>query len=266
MEKLMAELRRLYLPADAVQDEALARRLRGETGVPLGLAADDGRVRALSMSFGRIRKAEEGEHWRRLCAVANSLQGDLDLPAPGVAIDGETGYHLWLSLATPVPPALAQEFLALLRRACLPDTDPVPEAPAGLPPYLHERSGKWAAFIHPGMGASFADDPGLDMMPPLLGQAAFLEGLESIADEQFGAALARLRQAHGAVPATLPAVVSTPVPALVPTPVPVAAPAASPPADGLLLKDATLEDIVRFLHAKNIEPTFRHLMPNVAQP
>jgi hypothetical protein len=253
MEKLMAELRRLYLPADVVHDDALARRLRGETGIPLGLAAADGRVRALSMSFGRIRKAEEGEHWRRLCAVANSLQADLDLPAPGVAIDGETGYHLWLSLATPVPPALAQEFLALLRRACLPDTDPVVEAPAGLPPYLHERSGKWAAFIHPGMGASFADDPGLEMMPPLLGQAAFLEGLESIDDAQFGVALARLRQAHGGVPATLPAAVQP-------------GPPASQPAEGLLLRDATLEDIVRFLHAKNIEPTFRHLMPNVAQP
>jgi hypothetical protein len=32
------------------------------------------------------------------------------------------------------------------------------------------------------------------------------------------------------------------------------------PQDGLLLKDATLEDIVQFLHAKNIEPTFRHLI------
>jgi hypothetical protein len=31
-------------------------------------------------------------------------------------------------------------------------------------------------------------------------------------------------------------------------------------ADTLLLRDATLEDIVRFLHAKQIEPTFRHLI------
>jgi hypothetical protein len=31
--------------------------------------------------------------------------------------------------------------------------------------------------------------------------------------------------------------------------------------DGLLLKDATLEDIVRHLHEKNIEPTFRFLHP-----
>jgi hypothetical protein len=32
-------------------------------------------------------------------------------------------------------------------------------------------------------------------------------------------------------------------------------------AEGLLLKDATLEDIVRFLQAKHIEPTFRFLTP-----
>ena len=39
---------------------------------------------------------------------------------------------------------------------------------------------------------------------------------------------------------------------------PVEAPAAS--AQGLLLKDASLEDIVRHLHAKHIEPTFRHII------
>ena len=31
-------------------------------------------------------------------------------------------------------------------------------------------------------------------------------------------------------------------------------------AEGLLLRDATLEDIVGYLHSKNIEPTFRHLI------
>lgn len=31
-------------------------------------------------------------------------------------------------------------------------------------------------------------------------------------------------------------------------------------ASGLLLKDASLEDIIEFLHCKNIEPTFRHLL------
>jgi hypothetical protein len=88
------------------------------------------------------------------------------------------------------------------------------------------------------MGASFADESGLDMAPPAAGQVAFLEGLDSIAPGQFAQALARLE-----APAA-----------------PVAAPP-PPAADGLLLKDATLEDIVRVLHARGIEPTFRFTLP-----
>lgn len=257
MDKLIAELRRLYLP-DGCDGEALVRRLRGEPGVPLALAAPDGRVRALAMPFDRIRKAEEGEHWRQLCAAANTMQAELDLPAPGVSINGETGYHLWLSLAAPMPAAEAQAFLALLRLACFPDPDTAPaasEAPAELPPYLNARSGKWAAFIHPGMGASFADEPGLDMTPPAAGQAAFLEGLESIDEARFAATLARLRRAPGVASVREPA---APVPALAVQP---AAQSAAQSAETLLLKDATLDDIVRYLHARNIEPTFRYLMP-----
>jgi hypothetical protein len=106
--------------------------------------------------------------------------------------------------------------------------------PVELPPCPNTATGTWAAFIHPGMGASFADESGLDMAPPVAGQVAFLEGLDSIAPGQFNEALARIEA--------------------------LAAPVAPPPlpsADGLLLKDATLEDIVRVLHARGIEPTFR---------
>jgi NADPH-dependent ferric siderophore reductase len=97
-----------------------------------------------------------------------------------------------------------------------------------LPPQLNQASGKWAAFIHPGMGASFAGDEGLEMPPPEAGQVALLEGLESATPAQFAHALARLRPQGRA-------------------------------AEGLLLRDATLEDIVKHLHSKNIEPTFRFL-------
>jgi hypothetical protein len=44
-----------------------------------------------------------------------------------------------------------------------------------------------------------------------------------------------------------------------------AAPAPVPSAatpQSLLLKDATLEDIVKHLHALGIEPTFRHALKN----
>jgi hypothetical protein len=93
------------------------------------------------------------------------------------------------------------------------------------------------------MGASFADEPGLEMAPPMAGQAAFLEGLESISEAQFLGALDMLQQAQAVAPVAS---------------VPAAEQAVAP--EGLLLKDATLEDIVRFLHSKNIEPTFRHLI------
>ena len=80
------------------------------------------------------------------------------------------------------------------------------------------------------------------MASPLGGQVTFLEGLQPIDAVQFDDALALLRGKHTVAPPPAPLR---------------AAPAA---AAGLLLKDATLEDIIAFLHAKNIEPTFRHLI------
>jgi hypothetical protein len=115
-----------------------------------------------------------------------------------------------------------------------------------VPPCLHQSTGKWAAFINPGLGASFAEESGLEMPPPHAGQAALLDGLHSISDEQFRHALSLLQQAPVAEQSA-------------PPPSPSSAPA-SAPADGLLLKDATLEDIIQFLHARNIEPSFRHLI------
>jgi hypothetical protein len=164
------------------------------------------------------------------------------LPAPAVSISATDGFGLWLSLAAATPIAQVQRFLALLRRAYYPDMVPGP-ALIELPPCLHQASGRWAAFIHPGLGASFADESGLEMAPPFAGQAALLEGLQSISQVQFQHAMQILAQsdevaAVGGEPAAVHA--STP--------------------NGLLLKDATLEDIVRFLHSKNIEPTFRHLI------
>jgi hypothetical protein len=92
------------------------------------------------------------------------------------------------------------------------------------------------------MGAALAEDLGLEMAPNESAQAAFLEKLDSISDEQFTHALRTLQRQHQAAPAP-------------------ARPAAPTPAS-LLLKDATLEDIVRHLHAMGIEPTFRHVLKN----
>ena len=260
MHKLISELARLYL-ADGQQDtdghpvtpEVLARQVSGGPAVTAQLVSETGQVRALVLEFGG--KGGGDKHWSDLCAIANALQHELDLPAPAVSISGRTSFYLWLSLETPVPLAQARQFLQLLRTVFLPaSTDILTAAPAAflesveLPPCL-QPSGKWAAFIHPGMGASFADEPGLDMPPPLPAQLGFLESLRSMTLAQFAKALAVLQQHAGVAPVAAPVVVT-------------AAVAKAPPSSGsLLLQDATLEDIVQWLHARNIEPTFRHRLP-----
>jgi hypothetical protein len=255
MEKLIAELTRLYLPPGAMPPDVLGRHLLGEVTVAVSLATADEHVRAIAMPFDKIFRDEEGQHWNSLCTVANVLQSDLGLPLAAVSISGSHGYRLWLSFEAPIPATEAKRFLELLRLVYLPEKEFAADtvvAPVEVPPCLDRRTGKWAAFIHPGMGASFADESGLEMAPPLAGQAAFLEELESISLEQFSKALDILQQAHAAAipdaPGNVPLVHE-------------ARARDTASADGLLLKDATLEDIVRFLHARNIEPTFRHLMP-----
>ena len=262
MHKLISELARLYL-ADGQQDtdgqpvtpEVLARQVSGGQAVTANLVSETGQVRALVLEFGG--KGGGDKHWSDLCAIANALQHELDLPAPAVSISGRTSFYLWLSLETPVPQAQAQQFLQLLRTVFLPvSTDILSAAPADflesveLPPCL-QPSGKWAAFIHPGMGASFADEPGLDMPPPLQAQLGFVESLRSMTAAQFAKALAVLQQHAGVAPvaAAAPTAAPTPASAIIKAP---------PSNGGLLLQDATLEDIVQWLHARNIEPTFRH--------
>jgi hypothetical protein len=262
MDKLIAELKRLYLledqeyfPAGAFTDAMLAQHLSGEKTTPLNLVSDNGLVRAMIVDFHRMGDAPALQHWDRLCGVANALQDQLSLPAPAVSVSGAGGYSLWMSLATPVPLNQAQHFLHLLRKTYFPDIpneeiglrpDTLTSTTAELPPCLHLASGHWAAFINPGMGASFADAAGLEMMPPYAAQAAFLEGLQGMTDKQFTHAIGIMHPPQGKERAHKVAE-------------PVAAPHQAPA--GLLLKDATLEDIIRHLHAKNIEPTFRHLIP-----
>ncbi|MGF6114954.1 hypothetical protein ABIE30_005581 [Janthinobacterium lividum] len=266
MHKLISELTRLYLfdeqqqyvdadgGAQPLTPAVLARHLSGEQTVAVQLVTGSGLARALVLEFGGKGGGEA--HWSALCTIANAVQHELDLPAPAVSISG-TAFQLWLSLATPVPAAQARQFVQLLRSTFLPaSTDILAVAPpayveqVALPPSL-QPSSKWAAFIHPSMGAAFVDEPGLDMPPPPAAQLGFLESLRSINPGQFAQALAKLQGHVGlaeAAPVSVPA--ATPMPTVMPVTQP-----------GLLLQDATLEDIVRWLHARNIEPTFRHRLP-----
>ncbi|UUZ48120.1 hypothetical protein LP420_35165 [Massilia sp. B-10] len=99
-----------------------------------------------------------------------------------------------------MPAAQRTEFAALLRQAYCPDLAPFP-AEAELPPCARSGTDKWSAFIHPDLGASFADEPWLEVTPPEHGQVALLEHLESISDAQFAQALGLLRAKQGAAPA-----------------------------------------------------------------
>ncbi|MBV7535285.1 hypothetical protein KW842_05835 [Duganella sp. sic0402] len=235
MDKLISELQRLYLPS-ADNHQRLQHHLRGEATFAFDLA-QDGVTRAIVIDFN---KATDEQHWLRLCDVANALQTELGLPAPAVSVSGGECYRLWLSLASPLSVTQARQFLALLHQAYFEDEDiDLGRTMVELPPCLHVATGLWAAFINPSMGGALADDLGLEVTPNDMAQAAFLEKLDSISDEEFAHALNTLQRRHA-------------------KPAPVyKAPA---PQASLLLKDATLEDIVKHLHAMGIEPTFRHVL------
>ena len=246
MQKLISELTRLYLPTGSLSPEIWDQHFLGQSSSGVNLAAADGKTGAMAIPFDKLVDSQEAQHWSLLCLVANALQAQLGLPAPAVSISGANGFCLWLSFETPVATALAQKFLELLRDAYFPSIDLRPDAAitlAELPPCLHRNTGKWAAFINPGLGASFADESGLEMAPPFAGQAALLENLKSINEPQLTNAMNILQQSQGVATS-----ISEPVSERACAPY------------GLLLKDATLEDIVAHLHSKNIEPTFRHLI------
>jgi hypothetical protein len=221
----------------AALPDALAQHLSGHTTRTFDLVMN-GAVRAAAIAFDAAPGAGGSVQWERLCAVANALQAELGLPAPAVSVSGEAGFRLWLSFDDGVPAPMAQRFVDQLCAIYSPETvPPRVEAPVALPPHLNPATGQWAAFIHPGMGSSFVDEPALEMAPPAAAQAAFLEGLHGIRADELRGALEKL------------------------APAPVEQRAPSQPApEGLLLKDATLEQIVRHLHGLGIEPTFRHVL------
>ena len=246
MQKLVSELSRLYIAEGSIAAAVLSQRMAGLSGDDIRLARREGATRAILLPFKKMADGDDSRHWTRLCEVANALQTELGLPAPAVSISSSDGFGLWLSLAEPAAAASVRQFIALVHAAYCADIEPFPETidcALALPPCLDEATGKWAAFINPGLGASFADESGLEMAPPLAGQCALLEGLHSITAAQFAHAIDVLRRAHGSGEAVASE-----------APLPRAAP------EGLLLRDATLEDIVNHLHAINIEPTFRHLI------
>lgn len=215
MSKLFTELQRLYClqgqkfhtpqsdgdENDILTPEIAAQTMAGEINVALDIVSTDGMARAMVVEFTRA-----GD-WAQVGKLYQALQNDLDFPAPAVAVTGDTGYRLWVSLTEPIPVAQACSFLNLLRSKYLaemtdaslvlcPGIEKYSRARPGeiyLAPALNMTTGKWSAFIDPSMVSMFVDGPWLEMAPSMDKQAGILARLQSITPVEFDRALIALQ-------------------------------------------------------------------------
>ncbi|MGE5490596.1 MAG: TOTE conflict system archaeo-eukaryotic primase domain-containing protein [Actinomycetota bacterium] len=185
MDRLIAELQRLYFSKDQLASTAVAQTLAGGEPVALDPVGTDGRTRAMVLGFGRAAD------WEAAANLFRAVQEELELPAPAISVSGQNGYEVWFSLAEAVPTEDARRFLEAMRLRYLSELSASliqlrpGDGPVGLVPALHRASGKWSAFIDPSMGSMFADEPGLEMAPSLDRQADLLSGFESIKTADF---------------------------------------------------------------------------------
>ncbi|TXH90199.1 MAG: hypothetical protein E6Q78_04425 [Rhodoferax sp.] len=209
MNPLHTEFVRLYHadPQHALLHDATRSALLGA----------DGHVRCAVLELARPAD------WSMLGAVWRAVQTELELPAPGIAINGQDGYQLWFAWQQGISTETAHMFLQNLVQHYLPEVAPQrlrcwPGAsseatakegpfPASVPA-LHPHSGQWSAFIAPDLAAVFADEPWLDRDPGVEAQAQLLGRLEGMHQQVFAMAHALLQRAP-----TVSALVSSPKPA-----------------------------------------------------
>jgi hypothetical protein len=189
-ENLLAQVQRLFASTEqpVVQSTTESLHLSALSG-GAGITA----TRTLCLGLQRA------SDWPHLASLLESLQTELEIPLPAVAVvpeDDGGGFQCWFSLAEPVICAagaaflryLATRFLSALppaRWTTWPPTLPVlPAADAPgelpLPPQYDAASGKWSAFIDPGLGGMFADEPGLEFPPSAARQAEVLLTVRSL--------------------------------------------------------------------------------------
>lgn len=201
MNRLQTELHRLYI-SDMPPPESL-----DPACADLDLIDADGQVRAMVLEVAQ----PAGVDW--MASLWQKIQEDLDLPAPAIAVSGSNGYQVWFSLCEPVPFAQAQDFLESLRLRYLGDVAPrhigmKPAADASAPrkavharlaPALQVETGRWSAFVAPGLASMFADEPWLDVQPGFDAQANLLSSVKSIRPADFRRARDLLRPAAAQV-------------------------------------------------------------------
>lgn len=222
MSTLHSELKRLYFLPDqhgygpccdlddgsygpdlgVLTPEVLAPSLAGGNRVAINLVSSAGTVRTLAICF------EKGADWEQVAKLYAGTQA-MALPAPALAVSGISGYQLWFSLVDPIPVVQAQQFFyglsrqyladtALCRLRCCPDIPGIDNSLScliDLVPAFQEATQRWSAFIDPGLGSLFIDEPGLEMVPNMAGQADILAGVDSIKAGDFQRALSRLQVA-----------------------------------------------------------------------
>ena len=187
MNRLDTELDRLYLAG-----------LLFAQGDAQDLSLVDARGRVRALVFEVVRPTG----WDALSRVWQGVQGELDLPAPAIAVSGTDGLQLWFSLEASIEVARAHAFLELLRQRFLAEVPasrvrllPDPAEPgrhAPLVPKVQASGDAWSAFVSPDLVAVFSETPWLDVDPGEEGQAALLRGLGSIKLAAFESVLARL--------------------------------------------------------------------------
>ena len=183
MNRLQTEQHRLYLTQVATPEES-------------GLIDAQGQVRAMVVDVA------QPAGWEAVAALCQGIQDELDLPTPAIAVSGGAGFQVWLSLAEPVSVLHAQAFLAALCQRflgtvparhvqCLPlaeSSAALSARHASLVPALQGSTGRWSAFVAPGLASMFADEPWLDVPPGIDAQAQLLCRLESISAADFARA------------------------------------------------------------------------------
>lgn len=161
MNRLEAELQRLFLASGQSREDAPARAL------VLEVAGAGG--------------------WNELAKAWQGVQADLQLPAPAIAVSGSDAYQLWFSLAEAGPAAQSLAFLDALKKRYLGEVpagrirsspSPAPGAQAPRIPPVQVAEGRWSAFVTVDLAAVFAEERWLDMPPTPDAQADVLSRLQ----------------------------------------------------------------------------------------
>jgi hypothetical protein len=133
--------------------------------------------------------------WGELAKVWTGVQSDLELPAPGIAVNGVDAYQLWFPFPDTVSASEAERFLASLRSRYLREVRPerIRLNAKAAPPPFQAKPERWSAFVTPDLAALFDEGPWLDLPPGDEGQAELLSRLKPIPADGLRRALALLQ-------------------------------------------------------------------------